>query len=508
MSRIWIVLALIALVSVGCGRREEASNGEETERTYAVTRWSEKTELFMEYPVLVAGEQHRFAVHFTDLRSFKPQTEGSVTVELRPVSGAPQSFSTPQPSRPGIFGVDVAPAAPGRYRMTVTLNAPDLRDEHEIGEVDVYATAAEAQRAPEPEEEEATSFLKEQQWNLDFATEVVQRRAMRHSITAPGEIRPRSGGESVLAAPVGGRIASAVFATVGMPVQRGQELAQIIPTLANMPNRVELESAVAQARVALDLARKDRERAERLLAARAVPAKRVEEAVAAEQVAEARFALATTNLEQMDAFRGSGANAPSSAILVIRSPIAGVVAEVAATSGATVDAGQKLFRVVATDVVQVAAAVPEAEATRLRNVSGGELLLGGEAQPIPLERPLSVSQVIDPSSRTATVIFRLNNKSGLVAVGQAVRVRLFTSGSTEAAAVPESAIVDDAGQPMVFVQVAGESFARRPVKLGARESGYVQVEGVQEEERVVTRGAYLIRLAALTGRVPAHGHVH
>jgi hypothetical protein len=37
----------------------------------------------------------------------------------------------------------------------------------------------------------------------------------------------------------------------------------------------------------------------------------------------------------------------------------------------------------------------------------------------------------------------------------------------------------------------------------------VQVlEGVKAGERVVTRGAHLIRLASMSSAVPAHGHVH
>jgi len=75
--------------------------------------------------------------------------------------------------------------------------------------------------------------------------------------------------------------------------------------------------------------------------------------------------------------------------------------------------------------------------------------------------------------------------------------------------VPESAIVDDGGRPVIFIQQAGESFLRRPVKLGIREGGLVQVlEGASPGERVVTRGAHLVRLSAMCSQVPAHGHVH
>ena len=94
-------------------------------------------------------------------------------------------------------------------------------------------------------------------------------------------------------------------------------------------------------------------------------------------------------------------------------------------------------------------------------------------------------------------------------MNQAVHVRLFTSAADVEPAVPESSIVDDGGRPVVFVQVGGESFLRRPVELGTRESGYVQVlEGIYPGERVVTQGAHLIRLASMSNQVPAHGHAH
>ena len=83
------------------------------------------------------------------------------------------------------------------------------------------------------------------------------------------------------------------------------------------------------------------------------------------------------------------------------------------------------------------------------------------------------------------------------------------AAATDAVAVPESAIVDDAGQPVVFVQVGGESFERRAVQLGNRGSGLVQILGdVSPGERVVVSGAPLIRLASLSLQVPAHGHTH
>lgn len=65
------------------------------------------------------------------------------------------------------------------------------------------------------------------------------------------------------------------------------------------------------------------------------------------------------------------------------------------------------------------------------------------------------------------------------------------------------------GMFVVFVQVEGEAFERRVVRLGARDRGYVEVlGGLHAGEHVVTRGAWSVKLAASSGSIPAHGHAH
>jgi multidrug efflux pump subunit AcrA (membrane-fusion protein) len=62
---------------------------------------------------------------------------------------------------------------------------------------------------------------------------------------------------------------------------------------------------------------------------------------------------------------------------------------------------------------------------------------------------------------------------------------------------------------VAFVQVSGETFEKRELKVGIRDSGFVQVlEGIKAGERVVTKGAYAIRLSSISGVIPAHGHAH
>jgi multidrug efflux pump subunit AcrA (membrane-fusion protein) len=185
------------------------------------------------------------------------------------------------------------------------------------------------------------------------------------------------------------------------------------------------------------------------------------------------------------------------------------VAESHATAGGTVEEGGSLYKIVAVDTVYAVANVPEMEGIRLRQVSGAEVEIPRVDEPVALGKAISIGRIVDPESRTLNVIYAANNSKRLLAIGQSVFIRLYTLGTMKATAVPESAVVDDAGRPVVFVQVAGELFERRPVRLGSQDGGYLQViDGIKPLERVVTHGAYLIRLAALSPQIPAHGHVH
>jgi multidrug efflux pump subunit AcrA (membrane-fusion protein) len=122
---------------------------------------------------------------------------------------------------------------------------------------------------------------------------------------------------------------------------------------------------------------------------------------------------------------------------------------------------------------------------------------------------VAISDVVEPTTRTLEVRYALDNREERIPVGRGVRLRLFIGEPENLPAVPESAIVDDGGRLVVFVQTGGESFERRPVRVGNREGGYVHaLEGLEPGERVVIRGAYLIRLAAMSSQIPSHGHVH
>ena len=66
------------------------------------------------------------------------------------------------------------------------------------------------------------------------------------------------------------------------------------------------------------------------------------------------------------------------------------------------------------------------------------------------------------------------------------------------------------GNFFVFVQLTPESFEKRLVTLGSTDGCYTEIlSGVKAGERVVTRGASMVRLAQGTASLDPHaGHVH
>jgi RND family efflux transporter MFP subunit len=508
-------LGILVLTLSGCGSDEHSHDdhgaipqdpgGERP--TIAVTNWTDRSELFMEYPVLVAGETGRFAIHVTDLSDFTPLNTGEAVVVLRGQDGAKTEFHGGL-SRPGIFGADVAPAEPGRFAMSLRVDSPDLQDVHELGSVTVHGPGSPIPVGSD-EESEVISFLKEQQWTLEFGTEAVAVRSLQSSLVVPGTVMPRAGGEAVLSAPVSGRIdPSADIPIPGEGFRAKSVLARIVPRSKEIRDAAGLRASLVEAEQQYELARQERDRAARLVESRALPARRLSEAEAAVTASKARLDAAAQRMKRLDALSQSGEPVRGDDWFVIRAPFDGVIAEVHFASGASVEEGDFLLRLVDTERVHVVGAVPESRVSTLRTVGTAELLLDGQL-PVSLGRAVAIGEVVDPTTRTIEVRYDLDNREERIPVGRGVRLRLFVGEAGGLPAVPELAIVDDGGRPVVFVQTGGESFERRPVRLGSREGGYVHaLEGVEPGERVVSRGAYLIRLAAMSTQIPAHGHVH
>jgi len=479
-----------------------------------ITHFTDQTELFVEYPPLVAGESTELLVHLTHLADFKPVTEGTVSVTL---SGGPipeDRFESPEPARPGLYRVQVTPMASGTRRLRIALEAPGLEAVHDLGERPVYPddeAAEAAQPAPKQGNLEGVVFLKEQQWRSDFATAPVERRRLRGSVPATGTLRATANGEAHVTAPSAGHLTAGApgFPYTGMAVEQGQILAYIAPLLGGEADVAGLELDLKRAEYNLDLAREQRRRLEGLLEKGAVARRRVLEARNAEAIASAEQQAAQRRLAQLT--RGPGAAGTG---VAVRAPISGMIAYVTVAPGGYVAQGDRLFHVLNPERLWLDARLAEADLGGIRQPAGAWFTAEGFDRPFEITpgedaRLVAFGGMVDPVSRTVPTVFEFANPEGRLRVGLFVNARVYTGEEQQGLAIPAGALVNDAGAEVVYVQLGGERFERRVVRTGLRDGEYVIVtEGLSPHERVVSRGAYLLHLAAGAPAEAGHGHAH
>jgi membrane fusion protein, heavy metal efflux system len=515
MSRNLRLMVLTVLVATGCGRASTPSNAPGDEISLNVTSWTNRSELYMEYPALVSGKRALFAVHLTVLADFKPLAAGQPSLEFTPESGgAPATLPGNPPSRPGAFRIEGAPPAPGKYRWALTVNAPDLSDRHDLGLVTVFpddnAVKAAAATLQTPEDPAAIAYLKEQQWTNEFGTAKVEERELRAAVRVPADIEPLTGGEALVSAPAAGRFVVDSLPSVGDTVRAGATLGRLEPRLSAGDDRASLQAAVAEAETAVEGARAEEARAQQLLSERAIPARRLEDARRARTVAEARLRAAEARLAQRDETLRSGGGTASGNAFTLRAPIAGRLAEVFATLGAAYEEGAPLFRIVRTDRLELRAQVPAADIAAARTASELAFEVPGRAEPLALTpHHVHDAGVLDAQTKALPVQFEVDNPNGQLLVGQSGTALLYQRERSRGPAVPKAAVLMEAGRPYVFVHASGERFARRMIEISTRDGDWVGIKsGVAPGDRVVVRGAYDVQLAAAAKGLPAEGHVH
>jgi cobalt-zinc-cadmium efflux system membrane fusion protein len=493
--------------------------GEPERPDVSVTVYQDGLELFMEYPALVVAQPSPLVAHFTDARDpdgFRVITKGRVTATLRYADGSEERFVADTLLRDGIFKPVVQPTKAGEATLTLLLEGEQVVGTVGVGKVTVHpSVAAAAAAAPSEEAGEATvPFLKEQQWKTEYATAVAEPRVLQGGVRTHGELKPVAGQAAELSAPVAGRIpVEGRVVHLGQAVKKGEVLVRVVPTsAARGTDLATVEMEAARARAELGLAEREVKRAEEMFAAKAIPEKQLDAARVARDVAGARVAAAERQLSLYRDTQSGGGGAGGTAF-ELRSPLDGVVSYADVTPGAVVEAGTRLVSVVNPARLWLEAKVYEADAPKVENSPGASFTVAGFEREFTVDektgRLVAVGSVVDRATRTVPVLFELVNPDGVLKPGMSAKVTLYTGQTVRAVAVPESALVDDNGKPTVFVMEGGESFFKRAIRPGVRSGGYVQVlEGVKEGERVVSRGAYELKLSTATGAIPEHGHQH
>lgn len=505
-SLLFAVCLLLFALFLGCQNRNEATTEHEHEGA-SVTLWTEKTELFMEYPALIVGQEAAFAVHLSDMKDFKAVTQGRLTCVFKNAAGGETTFVAEAPSHPGIFRPVVKFSEAGVYDLQLRLDGHQVADIIHVPNVRVFAHEAEIPHEKEAAtSEELITFLKEQQWKIDFRTEPAQKRMLSGSIKAVGEILPKAQWHAEVPALVNGVILAdqnTNLPSVGAWVQKGAVLAVISPP-ANT------EAGLNNVRNEYLLAKAEFERAQRLFEKQAISQKRLDEAKLRFEAKRAGYDVIAQQVD-FGADKNGDNNTPH---FHLKAPIAGVIEEIHFHLGETVETGKKLFTISNPKRVWLKANIPLALLARVQAATGASFKVEGYGQEFRLDqlngKLISAGSSVDEKSRTVPIIFELDNPENKLKIGMFAEVAVQTSEAKETLAIPTSAIFDDNGAPISYVHVEGEAFAKRVLQTGISDGGFTQIlSGIAEGERVVTIGGYQVRLASLSTSVPVgHGHEH
>jgi multidrug efflux pump subunit AcrA (membrane-fusion protein) len=177
--------------------------------------------------------------------------------------------------------------------------------------------------------------------------------------------------------------------------------------------------------------------------------------------------------------------------------------------GARVAPGEALFSIVDPSVVWLSVNVPAAMVSEVRAGSGTLFRLEGSPLSYESRRMISRGSMLDSITRTIPVVYEVVNRGGGITIGANARASVRTGRRVTGLVLPASAVLDEDGRPIAYVQVEGELFEKRELRLGGREGNRVLVlGGLKPGDRVVTGAAYQVRLASLSTSVPAEGHEH
>lgn len=500
MKYIIIVLAFLAM---SCNNKAEDAHAHNPDGTHAgeemprldYTIWTDKTELFVEFPALIVGNPSRFAAHFTVLDKHQPVREGSVTVSL--IKGDDGIRSTVEaPSSPGIFSPTIQPKEAGNYQLVFELTTPEFSDKITIDDVTVYANTDEAIKALGVAEDDGSiSFLKEQAWKIDFQTAPVVNGKIYEVINTSGVWMPSSGSTKSLAAKSNGVVDFKVDnLTEGTAVKQGQLLMSLNSQGLASNN---LSTDIASAKAKFQQAKSEYERKKELYESKIVPKSEFEKV-------ESSFEISKANYQSLT----SGVSGGSKQIVA---PFDGFVQSIAVSNGDYVEQGVGLVSIGTQQSKVLKTQLAPSYGLTMENVQGiWYQTKDGEWKNVTDSEGsiLSIGKVVEFEKPLISVFAQVNADVDMPE-GSLTQVQIAMGNATQNTMISVNALLEDYGSYSVIVQLSGESFERRPVKIGKRNGENVEIlKGLEVGEVVVTKGAYQVKMASMSGSTPAHGHEH
>ena len=307
-----------------------------------------------------------------------------------------------------------------------------------------------------------------------------------------------------VASPLTGLITRS-FMMPGARVEAGAPLFEV-----DSPEVAEAKGSFLKATAGLDFARKAAAREALLFSRKVASEVEVQEAEAKRTEAETEIAAARGRLlrlglnpTEIEGISANNGTAALNGLVVVRASRAGTVIEGHAAPGEHAETGKEILTISGLDKVWIMADLKEADLAVVSNAVGRAAKVDAVGRSFS-GRLDTIAGRMSEETRTAKARFSIDNADGLLKPGMFVSVRLFLPAKGESLMVPKVAVLADEGRTFVFTHKEGEYWMRRPVKLGARFDGMVEItSGLTAEQRIITDGSFLLKSDVLRSKMGA-----
>jgi cobalt-zinc-cadmium efflux system membrane fusion protein len=300
-----------------------------------------------------------------------------------------------------------------------------------------------------------------------------------------------------------GGVVKSIEVDLGSRVEKGALLARMTSVAIG-----EAQSTYLTTLAENQLRAKTLERERGLLAQRISSEKEFQEAEAAQHASMAAVRQAQQQLMVLgfdeEQIRALAEQQGTPGVLELRAPFAGEIIERTAVQGAMVDIGEVLFTLANTSLLWAMVNIPESQLPRVQIDQKVELTVESLPGQTFIGTLTWLSASVDKRTRMARGRVEVANPEGRLKAHMFAQARIVTSTSDSALVVPLSAVQNVTGTQVVFVQVNIDLFEARPVTLGAKHDGQIEVaSGLQPDDLVVIAGGFTLKSQFLISRLGA-----